>query len=108
MKIAVGSRPDWPASVKAAREAAAKLRDAGHEIVEVALDGSAVATAKGATRACGFGGDGTQPPAPPPPPPPGHPPPRGEPRRPGLPPPGADQTVHAPPARRPPGQEPPP
>src|SRR5207245_1059848 len=59
MKIAVGSRPDWPASVKAAREAAAKLRNAGHEIVEVALDGSAVATAKGATVACVFGGDGT-------------------------------------------------
>jgi len=59
MKIAVGSRPDWPASVKAAREAAAKLRDAGHEIVEVGLDGSAVARAKGATVACVFGGDGT-------------------------------------------------
>src|SRR5437867_2179437 len=32
MKIAVGSRPDWPASVKAAREAAAKPRDAARAL----------------------------------------------------------------------------
>ena len=59
MKFAVGSRPDWPASVQAARDATGKLRRGGHEVVEVSLDGSAVATAKGATVACVFGGDGT-------------------------------------------------
>jgi NAD+ kinase len=59
MKIAVGFRPDWPASVAAAKAAAATLRRSGHEVVDLALDGSAVATAKGATIACVFGGDGT-------------------------------------------------
>src|SRR2546428_5793854 len=104
MKIAVGSRPDWPASVKAAREAAAKLRDAGHEIVEVALDGSAAATAKGATVASAFGGDGTMLRAARALAPPGIAPLRVNLRRPGLLTPAANETFRPPPAARRPGR----
>lgn len=60
MKIILGSRPDWPASVDVTRKLAVKLRLAGHEILEVPLDGRAVPPdASSAQVACVFGGDGT-------------------------------------------------
>jgi NAD+ kinase len=60
VRIVLGSRPDWPASVDVAKKLAVKLRLAGHEIVEVSLDGRAVpADAAGSGVACVFGGDGT-------------------------------------------------
>ena len=60
MKIALGARPDWPASLEAAHGAAAKLRAGGHDVVEFGLDsGAAPPQLKGAAVACVFGGDGT-------------------------------------------------
>jgi NAD+ kinase len=60
MKIILGSRPDWPASVDIAKKTAVRLRLAGHEIVEVSLDSTPMpSAAAGAALACAFGGDGT-------------------------------------------------
>lgn len=60
MKIVLGSRPDWPQSVDIAKKLAVKLRLAGHEIVEISLDGKPVSgEAAGSGVACVFGGDGT-------------------------------------------------
>jgi NAD+ kinase len=60
MKIALASRPDWPESVDIAKKLAVKLRLAGHEIFEVALDGHALPIGISAAGiACVFGGDGT-------------------------------------------------
>ncbi|TME90269.1 MAG: NAD(+) kinase, partial [Chloroflexi bacterium] len=60
MKVALCVRPDRPDAVRAARDAAARMRKAGHEVVDVNLDTpSAGAGAKGATIACILGGDGT-------------------------------------------------
>jgi len=60
MKIALCVRPDRPDAVRAARDAARRMRAAGHEVVDVHLDTPAVeAGARGATLACILGGDGT-------------------------------------------------
>jgi NAD+ kinase len=60
VKIALGSRPDWPASVDTAKKLAVKLRLTGHEIVEVSLDSRALPpNVSGCAIACVFGGDGT-------------------------------------------------
>jgi NAD+ kinase len=60
MKITLGSRPDWPASVDITKKLAVKLRLAGHEIVEMSLDSRPVpAEVSGSGVACVFGGDGT-------------------------------------------------
>jgi NAD+ kinase len=60
MKIALASRPDWPESIDIAKKLAVKLRLAGHEIFEVALDGHALPIGISAAGiACVFGGDGT-------------------------------------------------
>jgi NAD+ kinase len=60
VKIALGSRPDWPASVDTAKKLAVKLRLTGHEIVEVSLDSRALPpNVAGCAIACVFGGDGT-------------------------------------------------
>jgi NAD+ kinase len=60
MKIALCVRPDRADAVRTAREAAERMRKAGHEVVDVHLDTPAVpAGAKGATIACILGGDGT-------------------------------------------------
>ena len=60
MRIAVGSRPDWPASLLAAKSVSDKLRKAGHEPIPLALD-SRVLTKEleRAEIAFVFGGDGT-------------------------------------------------
>jgi len=60
MKVALCVRPDRPDAVRSAREAAARMRKAGHDVVDVNLDTPAAgAGAKGATIACILGGDGT-------------------------------------------------
>jgi NAD+ kinase len=60
MKIVIGSRPDWPASLEAAKMVGDKLRKAGHEPMELALDSRALTKEieKGDI-AFVFGGDGT-------------------------------------------------
>ncbi|TMC69584.1 MAG: NAD(+)/NADH kinase [Chloroflexi bacterium] len=60
MRIAIGSRPDWPASLDAAKNVSDKLRKAGHEPIPLALD-SRVLTKEleRAAIAFVFGGDGT-------------------------------------------------
>jgi NAD+ kinase len=60
VKIILGSRPDWPASVDVTKKLAVKMRLAGHQIVEVSLDVRAIPPdATSAELACVFGGDGT-------------------------------------------------
>src|SRR6266849_3561404 len=60
MKVALCVRPDRPDAVRSAREAAARMRKAGRDVVDVNLDTPAAgAGAKGATIACILGGDGT-------------------------------------------------
>ncbi len=60
MRIVLGSRPDWPASLEAARTVGDKLRKAGHEPMELALDSRAVPKEiEQAEIAFVFGGDGT-------------------------------------------------
>jgi len=60
MRIAIGSRPDWPASLEAAKTVSDKLRQAGHQPMEVALDSRPLAKeVKRAEIAFVFGGDGT-------------------------------------------------
>src|SRR5881396_1922646 len=60
MKVAIGSRPDWPASLDAAKTVSDKLRKAGHEPMELALDSRALTKeVERADIAFVFGGDGT-------------------------------------------------
>src|SRR5213083_1275447 len=60
MKIVIGSRPDWPASLEAAKMVGDKLRKAGHEPMELALDSRALSKEiERAEIAFVFGGDGT-------------------------------------------------
>lgn len=60
MRIALAWRPDRAPAVAAARGAAQRLRDAGHDVVEVSLGPGAVGEhVRGAAVACVFGGDGT-------------------------------------------------
>src|SRR5256885_13154865 len=60
MRIVIGSRPDWPASLEAAKMVGEKLRKAGHEPMELALDSRALSKEiERAGIACVFGGDGT-------------------------------------------------
>ena len=60
MKIVIGSRPDWPASLEAAKTVGDKLRKAGHEPMALALDSRALAREmERAEIAFVFGGDGT-------------------------------------------------
>jgi NAD+ kinase len=60
VKIAIGSRPDWPASLDAAKSVGEKLRKAGHEPAELALDSRApTKEVERAEIAFVFGGDGT-------------------------------------------------
>jgi NAD+ kinase len=60
MRVAIGSRPDWPASLEAAKTVSDKLRKAGHEPVELALDSRRVPKeVERAEIAFVFGGDGT-------------------------------------------------
>lgn len=60
MKIALCVRPDRPDAVRAARDAAQRMRSAGHQLIEIHLDTPTVeAGAKGAAFACILGGDGT-------------------------------------------------
>ena len=60
MRIVIGSRPDWPASLEAAKMAGDKLRKAGHEPMDLALDSRALTKEiENAEIAFVFGGDGT-------------------------------------------------
>lgn len=60
MKLAVLARPDRPQAMSAASAAARRMRDDGHEVVEVSLDRPGLAEeVSGASVACVFGGDGT-------------------------------------------------
>lgn len=60
MRLALVVRPDRTAAIVAARAAAARLRDAGQDVVEVSLDAAdLVAAVAGVRVACVFGGDGT-------------------------------------------------
>ena len=60
MRIVIGSRPDWPASLEAAKMVGAKLRKAGHEPMELALDSRTLTKEiEKAEIAFVFGGDGT-------------------------------------------------
>ena len=53
MKVALCVRPDRPDAVRSARDAAARMRKAGHDVVDINLDTpTAGAGAKGATIAC--------------------------------------------------------
>jgi NAD+ kinase len=60
MRIAIGTRPDWPASLDAAKTVSDKLRKAGHEPIQLALDSRALTKeVERAEIAFVFGGDGT-------------------------------------------------
>jgi NAD+ kinase len=60
MRIAIGTRPDWPASLEAAKTVSDKLRKAGHEPLQLALDSRALTKeVERADIAFVFGGDGT-------------------------------------------------
>ena len=60
MRFALAVRPDRQQAIAAARAAAGRMRAAGHDVVEVNLDASDLATALAGVRvACVFGGDGT-------------------------------------------------
>src|SRR3977135_3363391 len=59
MKVALCVRPDRPDALRAARDAAQRMRKAGHEVVDVHLDTTTAEGAKGSTIACILGGDGT-------------------------------------------------
>jgi len=60
MRIVIGSRPDWPASLEAAKMVGDNLRKAGHELMELALDSRALTREiERAEIAFVFGGDGT-------------------------------------------------
>lgn len=60
MRIALAARPSWPESVEITKKLAVKLKLAGHEILEVSLDGKSLPIGiSSANIACVFGGDGT-------------------------------------------------
>jgi NAD+ kinase len=60
MRIVIGSRPDWPASLEAAKMVADKLRKTGHEPMDLPLDSRALTREiEKAEIAFVFGGDGT-------------------------------------------------
>src|SRR6185503_7016081 len=59
MKVALCVRPDRADAVRSARDAAQRMRAAGHEVVDVHLDTTKAEGAKGSTIACILGGDGT-------------------------------------------------
>ena len=60
MRIVLGSRPDWPASLEAAKTVGDTLRKAGHEPMELALDSRALTKeVEKAQIGFVFGGDGT-------------------------------------------------
>ena len=60
MRLAICVRTDWPDAVRAARDASARVRKAGHEVVDVSLDATDVRVdVTGVSLACVFGGDGT-------------------------------------------------
>jgi NAD+ kinase len=60
MRVVIGFRPDWPASLDAAKVVSEKLRKAGHEPMELALDSRALTKEiERAEVALVFGGDGT-------------------------------------------------
>jgi len=60
MRLAICVRTDWPEAVRAARDASARVRKAGHEVVDVSLDATDVRVdVTGVSLACVFGGDGT-------------------------------------------------
>jgi NAD+ kinase len=60
VKIAIGYRSDWPASVDASKMAAEKLTRSGHEATAISLDSRPVpAEVRRASIAIVFGGDGT-------------------------------------------------
>jgi NAD+ kinase len=60
MKVAIGSRPDWPASLEAAKAVSDKLRKSGHEPMPLALDSRPLPKeVERAEIAFVFGGDGT-------------------------------------------------
>jgi NAD+ kinase len=60
MRVVLGSRPDWPASLEAAKMIGDKLRKAGHKPMDLALDSRALTKEiEQAEIAFVFGGDGT-------------------------------------------------
>jgi len=59
MKVAVCYRPNFTDAAAAARDAAARMRQKGHEVVDVALDAVKDGALTGVEIACIFGGDGT-------------------------------------------------
>ncbi|MDE3112227.1 MAG: NAD(+)/NADH kinase [Chloroflexota bacterium] len=60
MKIGLCSRTDRPAAIDAAATAARRLRGEGHEVAEVSLGATSLASdLAGAAVVCVFGGDGT-------------------------------------------------
>ena len=60
MRIAIAFREDRAAALEAARGAAGRLREAGHDVAELLLEPRSLgAEASGADVACVFGGDGT-------------------------------------------------
>src|SRR5258708_495941 len=59
MKVAVCSRPNFADAATAAKAAAQRVRELGHEVVEVGLDDPKRAQLAGVEIAAIFGGDGT-------------------------------------------------
>jgi len=59
MKVAVCYRPNFTDAASAARDAAIRIRGAGHEVVDITLDAVPAEHIKGVQIACVFGGDGT-------------------------------------------------
>ncbi len=59
MKVAVCYRPNFSDAAVAARDAAARVKRAGHEVVDVPLDAIPAEQLAGVEVACVFGGDGT-------------------------------------------------
>ena len=59
MKVAVCYRPNFADAASAARDAALRMRKAGHDVADVALDAVRPDQVAGVRVACVFGGDGT-------------------------------------------------
>lgn len=59
MKVAIAVRSTYERAATAAREAAARIRAGGHDVVDVALEDRVVADVRGAEVVLVFGGDGT-------------------------------------------------